>query len=185
VGLASSPSQANGVAGTGGKGLAPAGKGKLGPKFFGPFKVLERVNGNSYRVELPADTKLHDVFHIGLLKSYQGVAPSGPGVLPTIRHGCACLAPTKVIKSRLTRGHHDVLVQWTRLSVVDASWVDLDEFRKLYPAFQLEDELVIEGGRDIMWGLHYSKRGKQQNRLATTGTGATDAGGSSIPNARN
>jgi hypothetical protein len=94
----------------------------------------------------PPEPKLHDMFHIGLLKPYRGEAPSGSGALSTIRHGCACLKPAKVVKSRLARGHHEVLVQWMGLSAADASWVDLDEFRKLYPAFQLEDELVIEGG---------------------------------------
>jgi hypothetical protein len=86
------------------------------------------------------------MFHIGLLKPYHGEAPSGSGALSTIHHGCACLKLAKVVKSRLARGHHEVLVQWMGLSAADASWVDLDEFRKLYPTFQLEDELVIEGG---------------------------------------
>jgi hypothetical protein len=77
--------------------------------------------------------------------------------LPTIRHGRACLEPAAVIKSRLARGRHEVLVQWKGLSTPDASWVDLDVFRRLYPAFQLKDELVIEGGRDVIWDLANSR----------------------------
>jgi hypothetical protein len=38
------------------------------------------------------------------------------------------------------------------------SWMDLEEFCHLYPSFQLEDELILEGGRDVMWGLAYSLR---------------------------
>jgi len=28
----------------------------------------------------------------------------------------------------------------------------------MYPAFQLEDELDLEGGRDVMWGRTYTRR---------------------------
>jgi hypothetical protein len=131
--------------------LSTTGKGKLGPKLFDPFKVLERIGDVAYRLELPTGAKLHNVFHVGLLKPYHGEEPVGPGVLPTVLHGRACLEPASVIKSRLARGRHEVLVQWVGLPAANASWVDLDEFRRLYPSFQLENELVIEGGRDVMW----------------------------------
>jgi hypothetical protein len=51
--------------------------------------------------------------------------------------------------------------------------VDLDELCRLYPSFQLEDELVIEGGRDVMWGLTYRRRKKEACR--ETGDGVPDA----------
>jgi hypothetical protein len=37
------------------------------------------------------------------------------------------------------------------------------EFQETYPSFQLEDELLEEGGRDVMVGTQYTKRrhGKQ------------------------
>jgi hypothetical protein len=69
------------------------GRGKLEPKFYGPFKILERVGDVSYKLDLPAGTKLHDVFLVGLLKPFQGEPPLSPGVLPPIHHGCACLEP--------------------------------------------------------------------------------------------
>jgi hypothetical protein len=42
------------------------------------------------------------------------------------------------------------------------TWVVLDEFRKTYPAFQLEDEPILQAGRDIIYGKAYQRRHKQQ-----------------------
>jgi hypothetical protein len=79
-------------------------------KFFGFYKILERVSDVAYRLELPVGAKLHDAFHVGLLKKYYGEVPAGPGVLLVIHHGHACLELTQVSKSRLARGRHELLV---------------------------------------------------------------------------
>ena len=39
----------------------------------------------------------------------------------------------------------------------------MDEFRRVYPSFQLEDELLHKEGRDVMWGdIPYHRRSRQQ-----------------------
>jgi hypothetical protein len=38
------------------------GKGKVGPKFYGPFKIMERVGDVAYKMQLPAGAKIHDCF---------------------------------------------------------------------------------------------------------------------------
>ena len=46
-------------------------KGKLSPKYVGPFEVLEKVGALAYRVALPPKLgKTHNVFHISSLKKY-------------------------------------------------------------------------------------------------------------------
>jgi hypothetical protein len=67
-----------------------------------------------------------------------------------------------------------LLVKWKGQSVTSSSWVDVDEFWSLYLAFELADELILQGGRDVMWGQVYSKRGKHTNREQGTARAATD-----------
>jgi hypothetical protein len=138
------------------------GRGKLGPRFYGPFKIIERVGDVTYKLELPAGAKLHSVFHVGLLKPYHGTTSTGPGVLPPTRHGRAIPQPAKVIKGR---GVHELLVRWTGQAAADATWVKLGTFKRDFPSFQLEDELVLQGGRDVMTGILYRRRGQRQPNL--------------------
>jgi hypothetical protein len=74
---------------------------KLGPRFFGPFKIVARVGDVAYKLQLQAGARLHDVFHVRLLKKYCGEEKVGPGTLSPIWHGRACLEPGEVTKGRL------------------------------------------------------------------------------------
>jgi hypothetical protein len=133
-------------------------RNKLGPTFYGPFHALEHVNTMAYKLEFPPGAKLHNVFHVGLLKPFQGTPPDGPGVLPPTRLDRACPQPAEVIKGRLARGMQELLVHWEP----DASWVELKSFE--FPPFQLEDELIVQGGGgDVMTDIHYQRRKKKQS----------------------
>ncbi|KAJ9541974.1 hypothetical protein OSB04_028480 [Centaurea solstitialis] len=52
------------------KGLLRFGKkGKLGPRFVGPFEILERIGPVSYKLNLPVELSvIHDTFHVSNLK---------------------------------------------------------------------------------------------------------------------
>jgi hypothetical protein len=44
------------------------------------------------------------------------------------------------------------------MTAEDATWEPLWEFQDLYPEFQLEDELFLQAGRDVMTSVRYSRR---------------------------
>jgi hypothetical protein len=55
-----------------------------------------------------------------------------------------------VIKSRLAQGHHELLVRWMGQTAADVTCMEFNDFWRTYASFQLADELILQGGRDVM-----------------------------------
>jgi hypothetical protein len=127
-------------------GVTAASPSKLGPKFYGLYQVLRRIGNVSYQLQLPPRAKIHDVFHVSLLKKFEGPPPTAVVPLPDILHGRIVPTPNKVTKARLNRGVWEVLVHWVGRPATDASWEQLDDFKRQFPAVQLVDELFVEEG---------------------------------------
>ena len=53
------------------RGVVKFGKrGKLSPRFIGPFEILERVGTVAYRLALPPSMSgVHEVFHVSMLEN--------------------------------------------------------------------------------------------------------------------
>ena len=66
----------------------------------------------------------------------------------------------RVLRSSLRHGEWYILVQWADMPASEATWVQAEEFRTVHPDFQLEDELFLEGGRDVMVGQTYQRKRK-------------------------
>ena len=126
--------------------LPDSARGKLRQRYFGPYKIIEKINEVAFRLALPPGTRLHNAFHVGLLKKFVGQPPASPPPLPPTQHGAIIAVPSQVLKARLYRGVRQLLVQWEGLPPSSASWEDLASFQTRYPSFQLEDKLLIEGG---------------------------------------
>ena len=47
-------------------------KGKLSPRYIGPYEILERIGPLAYRLALPPEmSQIHDVFHVSMLRRYR------------------------------------------------------------------------------------------------------------------
>ena len=54
------------------KGVVRFGtKGKLSPRYIGPFPIVARIGRLAYRLDLPHSMKgVHNVFHVSMLRKY-------------------------------------------------------------------------------------------------------------------
>jgi hypothetical protein len=104
---------------------------KLGPKFVGPFKILQRVGKVSYRLEIPEVWKIHNVFHVCLLKEYttdERFAKAAPQY--DIVDKCIHFHIQAIVGEKLDRkGRQLYLVKWTGYD--DETW-------------ELEERLIID-----------------------------------------
>ena len=54
------------------KGILILGRrGKLRPRYIGPYEIFARVRPKAYRLDLPPElSKVHNVFHVSILRKY-------------------------------------------------------------------------------------------------------------------
>jgi hypothetical protein len=115
-------------------------KGKLSPRFIGPFLILKQVGGVAYQLELLdhlADD--HDVFHVSQLKKCLGVPEEQ---LPTedlsVQEDLTYAEyPIKILDTltRVTRNKVIKMckVQWSHHGEDEATWEREEELRIDFP----------------------------------------------------
>jgi hypothetical protein len=120
--------------------------------------VLGRIGDVAYKLALPLGVRIHDAFHVGLLKPFYGAPPA----LPSVQHGRVLIQPEKVLKGCVARGKRGIFVWWKGAPAAESSWVELDDFVQQYPELQLENELFVQGGRDVMYDRTFDRCKKTQ-----------------------
>ncbi|TYJ97524.1 transposon Tf2-1 polyprotein isoform X1 [Cucumis melo var. makuwa] len=122
---------------------------KLSSRYFGPYKILERIGEVAYRLELPTDAAIHPVFHISQLRKF---VSHQTNVLPTLQNVTEKFEwqsqPEEARNYRQDKlGKWEMLIAWQNLPDYEASWEDYDEINKRYPNLHLEDKVNLKGGR--------------------------------------
>jgi hypothetical protein len=114
---------------------------KLSPRYCGPYEVLKCLGRQAYRLALPPHVKVHNVFHVSLLKPYvpnpDHILDDQQVVIPT--QGVLELYPDRILdtreKSLRNRTLVEHLVQWKDYPEEDATWEDQTKLLKDYPDF--------------------------------------------------
>lgn len=113
---------------------------KLHSKFYGPYRVLERIGKTAYKLLLPEGCQLHNVFHVSQLKKHIGsqVIPS-PDLPLVDDKGYTKVAPSAILQRRMIPRNNEPVVQWfihwINLPESEASWEDAEFICKVFPSF--------------------------------------------------
>ncbi|XLR20768.1 uncharacterized protein [Arachis hypogaea] len=121
---------------------------KLGKKYFGPFKVLQRVRTVAYKLELPVGSAIHPVFYVSLLKEFksESIVAGGINELPlSLPFEPVPIAIIDTRTLQLDDGSQDVqvLVEWQGALREEVTWVSWTELVRMYPAEDFEDKVIV------------------------------------------
>lgn len=113
---------------------------KLHSKYYGPFRVLEKIGNAAYKLLLPEGCQLHNVFHVNQLKRHLGKQAIPSPKLPLIDDkGNIKVAPASILERRMIPRHNEPVVQWliewVNLPRSEATWEDSAFIRKVFPSF--------------------------------------------------
>ncbi|GJV51878.1 putative reverse transcriptase domain-containing protein [Tanacetum coccineum] len=123
------------------KGVVRFGKrGKLNPRYVGPFKVLEKVGSVAYKLELPQElSRVHNTFHVSNLKKCYADEPLAVPLdglhfddkLQFVEE------PVEIMDREVKRLKQSriplVKVRWNSRRGPEFTWEREDQFRKKYP----------------------------------------------------
>ncbi|GJV60097.1 putative reverse transcriptase domain-containing protein [Tanacetum coccineum] len=123
------------------KGVVRFGKrGKLNPRYVGPFKVLKKVRAVAYKLELPQElSRVHNTFHVSNLKKCYS---DDPLVVPL--EGLQVddklyfvEEPIEIMDREVKQLRRSrvliVKVRWNSRRGPEFTWEREDQFRKKYP----------------------------------------------------
>eukprot|EP00253_Pinus_taeda_P029028 PITA_29028 len=122
-----------------------SGCAKLAPRYCGPFQVLARVGPMAYQLALPSHIRVHNVFHVSVLKKYV-YDPKHVIRWQEIRvepEGEVLVEPLKVLDRREVQLRKRVItqvkVQWQHFGPDEATWEDEELTRKAHSKLFLDN----------------------------------------------
>ncbi|KAK6138509.1 hypothetical protein DH2020_027748 [Rehmannia glutinosa] len=117
-------------------------KGKLKPRFIGPFQILERIGDLAYQLALPPNlSSVHNVFHVSMLRKYVH-DPShvvNYTILDINKDQTYEEAPEAILERNIHKLRNKdvalIKVQWKGHGSNEATWEREEEVRAKYPDF--------------------------------------------------
>lgn len=134
---------------------------KLSPRMMGPFRIDEPIGTQAYRVHLPSNYRIHNVFHVSLLEPYhrrdgaQEILPP-----PDLIEGEEEWEVEEILAKRMRQGSSWYKVRWKDWSSEYDQWIPKDS---------------AEHAQDLVKAFEEKTRRKRYNsqraHMNTRGTG--------------
>lgn len=100
---------------------------KLGPRFIGPYKIVKKINPVAFRLLLPKNLRIPNVFHVSLLKPvrissrFGNRPPSRPA--PVLVDGVQEYEVESILDSKWVQGQVHYLIHWKGFGPEERSWI--------------------------------------------------------------
>ena len=133
---------------------------KLSPKFYGPFKLLNKVGKVVYKLSLHSNSQIHDVVHVSQLRKFHGALPVATHIPEWLHnHTLSDIQPQAILDRRSVKFQNKAitqyLIQWVDFADHEATWRMLMQLKLntlILSNFRLEDKsFFVGGGYDIVF----------------------------------
>jgi RNase H-like domain found in reverse transcriptase/Reverse transcriptase (RNA-dependent DNA polymerase)/Integrase zinc binding domain/Chromo (CHRromatin Organisation MOdifier) domain len=94
---------------------------KLDFKKLGPFRILDKVGSVNYRLELPATSRLHPVFHVSLLEPAKGDTPVATTEIQP-ENDEKEYEVEKILDMQNIEGQQQYLIKWKSYEAAHNTW---------------------------------------------------------------
>ena len=147
--------------------LKSPGARKLLPKWIGPYKVTRQVGKVNYKLDLPSNLRIHDVFHVSLLRLY--LSPNGEAHVhppPTVLiEGEEEFEVDRILDHqdrRLRKGTtREFLVKWTGYGPEHHTWEpekNMQNCQKIIASYKKSLQEMATAHEKVSWRSMQRKR---------------------------
>jgi hypothetical protein len=134
--------------------LATRANQKLAFKYFGPYKITDKIGSVAYRLKLSDGCAIHPVFHVSQLKKCVSQPSQVSSTLPDPVVALYQVSE-KILKAWwLKKGGTDiaqVLVQWSNMSPELATWEDKEALQQRFPLAPIWGQPGAQARGGVAW----------------------------------
>nr|GEV17722.1 hypothetical protein [Tanacetum cinerariifolium] len=146
------------------KGVIRFGKrGKLNPRYTGPFKIIAKVGTVAYRLELPEQlSRVHSTFHVSNLRKYMSDEPLAIPLdeIQVYDKLHFIKEPVEIMDREVKRLKHSrisiVKVRWKSRRGPEFTWERENQMQKKYPHLFLNSAPVVDATSTLFGGVTLS-----------------------------
>ncbi|WMV37146.1 hypothetical protein MTR67_030531 [Solanum verrucosum] len=148
------------------KGVMRFGKkGKLSPRYIGPYRIAKKIGKVAYELELPQGlTTVHSVFHVSMLKKCMGdplliIPTEDIGIKDSLYYE---EIPVQILDRQVhklrTKEVASIKVLWRNQFIEEATWEAEEDKKKRYPHLfesrevpnqDIEENVEVENDEDV------------------------------------